>query len=186
MTDRARSIALAALRVYGAKGVRRATMTDVATEAAVTRQTVYNTFGSTDGVLQAAVRCYVDDLWQQIVDGWADCDTLEQKLDLLLHHFAIEPWDYLNSSPHAAELERGYNEAGRAALEEARLDFHGDVAALFEPWNDHLADQGTTPMAVAEFISAAIEGLKYNNETRDGMLLAVATLKASLLGLTKP
>ena len=42
MNDREKSIALAAIRTYQAKGVRRTTMSDIAKAAGVTRQTVYN------------------------------------------------------------------------------------------------------------------------------------------------
>lgn len=185
MTDRETSIAQAALHCYQAKGVRRTTMTDIAKAAGVTRQTVYNTFPNTDAVLRGAIRLYVGRLWDAIVQTWATCDTLDQKLDVLLQHFAIDSWEFLNSSPDAAELERGFNAAGKAELDAARLGFHGDIADLFRPWEAQLTRQGTTPMAVAEFISYAIEGIKSNTPTRDGMLLAVATLRASVLALVK-
>lgn len=183
MTDREISIAQAALRCYQAKGVRKTTMTDVAKAAGVTRQTVYNTFPNTDAVLRGAIRLYIGELWNQIVEAWQTCDTLDQKLDVLLQHFALDTWEFLNSSPEAAELERGFNAAGKAELDAARLGFHGDIADLFQPWADQLRQQGTTPLAVAEFISAAIEGIKHNNTTRDDMQVAVATLKASVLAL---
>ena len=116
MNDREKSIALAAIRTYQAKGVRRTTMSDIAKEAGVTRQTVYNCFANTDAVLRGAIRLFIGDLWARITEAWATCETLEQKMDILLQHFAIEPWDFLNSSAEAAQLEGGYNDAGRAEI----------------------------------------------------------------------
>ncbi len=185
MDKRKRKIAQAAIRVYGLKGVRRTTMSDIASEASVTRQTVYNTFPNTDAVLRGAIRLYIGDQWAAITKAWGACETLDDKLDVLLQRFAMDPWDFLNTSEAAAELERGFNAAGRAEIEEARLGFRGDIAALFAPWEDQLIAQGTSPLAVSDFISAAIEGIKYNNRTRDDMELAVATLKASVLALTR-
>ncbi len=184
MTDREKSIALAATRVYERYGVRRTTMSDIAKEAGVTRQTVYNVFPNTDAVLRGAIRLYVSTLWAKIVAGWETCETLDQKLDILLQHFAMEPWEFIRGSEEAAELEQGYNDAGHAEIEAARLGFRGDIAALFDPWEEKLIERGTSPLAVADFISAAIEGLKYNNKTRADMEVAVATLKASLIALT--
>jgi AcrR family transcriptional regulator len=184
MNDRETTIALAALRAYAKKGVRRTTMTDVAQEAGVTRQTVYNAFANTDGVLRAAVRAYVAHLWQAVQDGWENAESLEDKLDVLLQHFAVEPWEYLSSSETAAELEGGYNAAGRAELDAAREVFHQDIAALFAPCEAHLLASGSSPLAVAEYISAAVEGIKRNSQTRTQMLTAVSTLKASLLALS--
>ncbi len=184
MNEREINIAEAAIRAYERKGVRRTTMSDIAKEAGVTRQTVYNVFPNTDAVLRGAIRLFISGLWQRIVEEWETCDTLSQKLDILLQHFAIEPWEFLHSSEEAAQLERGYNAAGRAEIEGARLGFRGDIADLFEPWRDDLIRRGTNPLAVSDFISAAIEGIKYNNNSRADMHMAVATLKASLLALT--
>lgn len=184
MNDREISIAEAAIRAYLNKGVARTTMADVAREAGVSRQTVYNAFPNTDAVLRGAIRHYIAGLWADIQAAWETCESLDAKLDVVLQRFAMEPWDLLNSSAAAAELEGGYNAAGREEIALARLGFRGDIAALFQPWEAALTRQGTDPMAVADFISAAIEGIKYNSATRAEMELAVATLKASILALT--
>lgn len=183
MTDREKSIAEAAMRAYQARGVGRTTMTDIAREAGVSRQTVYNAYPNTDAMLRGAILHFIDGLWQGILLEWSACATLGDKLDAVLDHFALKPWEYLNSSDAAAELERGHNAVGRAAIAEARLGFRDDIASLFQPWADELAQQGTTPLAVSDYISAAIEGIKYNNHTREDMILAVATLKASVLAM---
>ena len=185
MNEREKKIAEAAIRTYSRLGVKHATMTEIAKEADVTRQTVYNTFPSTDAVLRAAIRYYIDVQWSKIHIGWRSCNTLGEKLDLLLHHFALEPWEYINSSPEAAEMERGYNEAGKAEVVTAREGFRDEVAQLFVPFKDVLAKKGTSPHAVADFIGAATEGIKYNNADRDSMIVAIATLKASLISLTE-
>ena len=185
MNDREKHIAEAAIQAYSQNGVRRTTMSDIARQADVTRQTVYNTFANTDEVLRAAIRLYIDTQWQKIHTTWRDCESLAEKLDVLLRHFALEPWEYVNSSAEAAELERGYNAAGRAEIEAARLGFRDEVAGLFAPFEDALREQGTSAHAVADFISAAIEGIKYNCTDREAMLVAISTLRAALLSLAK-
>ncbi|MEM6463903.1 MAG: TetR/AcrR family transcriptional regulator [Pseudomonadota bacterium] len=184
MNEREIRIADAAIRTYSTRGVRRTTMSDIAREADVTRQTVYNSFANTDEVLRAAIRLYVDRQWQKIRMAWDTRDSLDGKLDAVLQHFAIDPWDYVHSSEEAAELVGGYNEAGRAEIEAARRGFRNEIADLFVPFEEALIAQGTTPHAVADFISAAIEGIKYNYHDRDAMRLAVSTLKAAVLAMT--
>lgn len=185
MNEREQHIAEAAIRTYSRKGVKRATMSEIAKEANVTRQTVYNTFPGTDAVLRAAIRHYIDGQWRKIHGAWRSCHTLAEKLDVLLLHFALEPWEYVNGSAEAAELERGYNEAGKEEVEAARAGFRDEVAGLFTPFEASLKAQGTSPHAVADFISAAIEGIKYNNDDRASMLTAISTLRAALLSLAK-
>lgn len=185
MNEREKSIARAAMRAYQQKGVAKTTMTDVAREAGVSRQTVYNAFPNTDAVLRGAIRCYIEDLWQSVLTGWQACASLDEKLDVLLHHFALTPWEFLHSSPVAAELERGHNPAGHDEIAACRAIFREDIAALFTPWNDTLQRQGTSPLAVSDFISWSIEGLKYNSMAREDMMQSIATLKALVLALIK-
>ena len=183
MNDREKHIAEAAIRTYSRKGVKRATMSDIATEADVTRQTVYNTFPNTDAVFRAAIRLYIDTQWQKIRIQWQNCNRLEEKLDILLQHFALEPWEYVNSSEEAAELAGGYNAAGHAEIEAAREGFRDEVAAIFVPYEEALRLRGTNPHAVADFIGAATEGIKYNCNDREAMLIAISTLRAALLSV---
>lgn len=185
MNTREQTIARAAMRAYQAKGVARATMSDIAKQAGVSRQTVYNSFPSSDAMLHGAVICYIQDLWDQVQLLWRECDRLDAKLDVLLEQFALRPWEFLNSSPAAAELERGHNPAGRKAIVAAREIFRHDIAALFEPWQDGLHQQGTSPLALSDYISAAIEGIKYNNHTRADMESAITTLRASVLAMVQ-
>lgn len=185
MEDRKRKIAEAAIRVYSRQGVKRSTMSDIAAEAGVTRQTVYNAYPGTDAVLRAAISVYIDAQWRKIVDAWAQSEHLPDRLDSLFEHFALEPWEYVHGSTHTAELAGGYNAEGKAAVEEARLTFHGDIADLFEPHRKALQKRNVEPHDLAEFISAAIEGIKYNYHSRDDVLVAISVLKASLLALTQ-
>jgi len=183
MNDREQKIAEAAARIYSKLGVKRATMSIIAQEADVTRQTVYNAFPNTDAVLRAAIRLYIDTQWQQIRSEWQNCIRLDEKLDILLQHFALEPWEYVNSSPEAAELAGGYNAAGHAEIEAARVGFRDEVAAIFVPYEEALSVRETNPHAVADFIGAATEGIKYNCKDRGTMLIAISTLRAALLSL---
>ena len=185
MTEREASIARAAIRVYATKGVRRTTMTDIAQEAGVTRQTVYNAFPNTDEVLRAAIRLYIAGLWEKTHAAWQTSETLEAKLDVLFAQFVIDPWEFVHSSEEAAQLEQGYNDVGREEITAARAHFCDEVAPLFAPFEEALAQQGTSSRATAHYIKSAMEGIKYHSANREDLLVAIATLKASLLALTR-
>lgn len=160
-------------------------MADIAQEANVTRQTVYNSFPNTDEVLRAAIRLYIEDQWQKIKRAWIDCSDLGAQLDILFQHFAIEPWEFINSSAEAAELEHGYNEAGRAEVAASRLGFRKEVAAIFSPYESILQKRETSSLAVADMLGWAIEGIKHNSDNKATMMEAVSTLKAALIALTQ-
>jgi len=186
MNTRETSIAEAAIRVYSLKGVKRTTMSDIAKEAGVTRQTVYNAFPNTDEVLRAAIRLYIGQQWQTIQSGWQLTERLDERLDFLFQHFAIDTWEYVSSSGEAAELAGGYNAAGRAEIEQARQGFRDDIAALFEASRDQLGERGTSPEALSDLLSYAFEGIKSNCKTRTEVDETLAALKAAVLAVAAP
>lgn len=186
MNEREKSIAMAAIRVYTRNGVKRTTMTDIAREANVTRQTVYNAFHNTDAVLRAAIRLYVDQQWNMISEGWRKTDRLDEKLDVLFRHFIIDTWEVLNSTKEAAELAGGYNAEGRAEIDLARARYRDDIAALFDHAKDRLEAKGIDPHSVSDLISFSSEGIKFSGKTLPEVTAAVATLKALVLSLVEP
>ncbi|MCF2869495.1 TetR/AcrR family transcriptional regulator [Octadecabacter sp. G9-8] len=184
MSTREISIAQAAIHVYTQKGIRRTTMADVAKAANVTRQTVYNAFSNTDGVLRAAIRLFISQQWQKVCVGWEKAAGLDEKLDILFLHFAIETWEYIKLSDATADLVDGYNSVGRNEIEQAKDGFRGDIAALFEDARDTLKVRGSSPEALSDFISMSIEGIKFNSNTRADLDRGIATLKGSVLALS--
>ena len=60
MLDKQRTILTSAYNVFCRYGVKRATMNDIATEAGVARQTLYNTFNNKETIIQAIMLHYTE------------------------------------------------------------------------------------------------------------------------------
>lgn len=183
MTEQEQRIAAAAMRVYARYGVKRATMTDVAKEAEVVRQTLYNVFPTKDALLRAAIRVYVEGQWARIRAGWDQTDDLGDKLDILFEHMALAIWQLVHSSPDARELEGGYNAAGRAEVALLEAEMLARFEAMLAPYAPGFARHGLTPARIAAHLKIAIPGIKYGADNLAEARDLAATQKAFILAL---
>jgi len=177
-------IAEAALRVFARYGVKRATMNDVAQEADLVRQTLYNVFPNKDALLRGTIRFYADSLRQTVQAEWAGVETLSEKLDILFAHFVVSSWQMLHGSPDAQDLDRGVNAEGRAELLEVGKRTRDMLAGLFAPYDSRLSSAGSDHTLLADFVQNAMNGIKHEGEDLDHVQSLVATLKAAVLSLT--
>ena len=104
----------AAFAAFCRYGVKRSTMNDIATEAGVARQTLYNSFSNKDEVLRGLIRLYYERAISEIEAGFDSRPDLDARLDLLFEHIAINPYDMMSETPHAADIQDGFNTAGQS------------------------------------------------------------------------
>ena len=70
MDEREKPIVEAAIRVIMRYGVKRTTMNDIAGEAGIVRQTLYNVFQNKEDVLRATIRYVTETSINEIRAGW--------------------------------------------------------------------------------------------------------------------
>ena len=106
----------AAVLVFSRYGYKRATMNDIASEAGVARQTLYNAFSNKETILRAIIRQMTDETIIELEALGNRNGSLSEALDLLFEHIARKPYQALKSSPHADELIEGINGAAAEEL----------------------------------------------------------------------
>lgn len=185
MNESEKRIAAAALRVFARYGVKRATMADVAKEADVVRQSLYNVYSNKDALLRGAIRLYADDQWEKINAGWDQAGDLGEKLDILFEHFILETWNLMNSSPDAKELTHGYNAAGREEILLIEEQTIGNLEAILAPFAAAFAEHGETTASVADHLLVSISGIKYGATSLKQAAKLADTQKALILALAK-
>lgn len=186
MTEREKQIAAAALRVFSRYGVKRATMNDVAEEAGVVRQTLYNVFPNKDEVLRGTIRYFSQQQIDLVTAGWRPEAGLAGNLDLMFQHLVSDIWDAIQSSPDAAEFEQGFNEAGRAELEQVHDMWRKELAKLFVPYAETLTERGQSVPAFADYLHVSMIGLKYGAKTRPQLDALWVAHKAALIAFLAP
>lgn len=161
MENRERNILEAATRVFLRYGVKRTSMADIAAEADVARQTLYNIYSNKDDILRGSIRMYGEDALAAIQAGLPKLVSTSDKVDLVLREMTIKPYEILHSSPNAQDLIEGYNTAGRDEMEANYLAFEAQLARIFAPHSAELARKDLTPELLAELVRRSASAIKY-------------------------
>ena len=88
-SDTLERIVAAALGLIAERGLGNVSMSDVAREAGVARQTLYNHFEDIDAIVAAAVRAHNEVATRQLVDAVAVVDGAGEKLAQLARQVAL-------------------------------------------------------------------------------------------------
>ncbi len=184
MGKREQLILDAALSVFTRYGVRRTTMNDIASEAGIARQTLYNAYSSKDEVLKACI-CYTTDQSLSAIQAESTVsDSLGQQLDSLFQHKVIATFELLQATPDANDIINGFSEAGKQEIEQAGMRFRDWIEQQLIPYQTSISQHGLDCPQLADFIYATISGFKQDNISRSTLLDRLATLKALVMKIT--
>jgi len=173
----------AALRVVSRYGMRRTTMADVAREAGVSRQTLYDRFGDKDGVMAAAIGVMGAEICARLSAAFAEAPDLGAKIDAY-YRLAVWPvFDMMETLPDAADLERGFGPASQAASQEAEDE---KQALLAEMLRGALPPACPQPEDVAAFFEQATSRAKMSGVARPDLARFLAVLRAAVLAMARP
>ena len=185
MDKRERNIVDAAIAVFSRYGVKRTTMNDIASEAGIVRQTLYNVYANKDEVLRAAIRLHAERSLAAIETGCAEVPDLGDKLDVVFRHLVIGPFEQIRSTPHADEIVEGLNEAAREEIAAADERYRAAVEALLAPHEKQIRAAGLTLHQLSDMVQAAWAGFKRKARNKKHLTQLLAALKTSVLKLVE-
>ncbi len=93
MTEKEIHIIEAAFAVFLRYGAKRTSMNDIAQEAGIARQTLYNAFSNKDVVLRATIRLFTERAMVEIEKGLKSCESLGDQLDIVFEQLAVNRLD---------------------------------------------------------------------------------------------
>ncbi len=185
MTDKTHMIVSAAANMFARYGYSKTTMGDIANEAGVARQTVYNAFPGKEEILRAVVRQAGDETYSAVMASWADTDSIDDKLSAFHQYGPLKWFEAICAAPDLAELMDGLH---RAASEEmTALDLKWR-AALTEMLQTSLAARDGLPASIddiVDFFYSASLNAKHGVQDLAQLRSRLATIKLATLALLK-
>lgn len=166
--------ALDVLRLFATYGFRKASMSDIARAADLSRQSIYNQHGSKEAVLDWAVTTFLDDVTNSVIEGLrsATGDTS----DVLARSFQAWTGDYvplLRGTPHGAEIL----ETALSSVANAARDYEGEFAGALAAF---ILKRGVCPTETAAEDVAYVLGI-----ASKGLLLKSETSEAYAAGMSR-
>lgn len=179
MSDRQTQIINAALAVFSKYGVSKSTMNDIAQEAGISRQTLYNAYPGKEELLRASVRRTIETTFQEVDAAWAEETDLSLKLEKFFEIMPLRYYDMAHSSPEMKELLDGIHKVAAEEMEEAQKGWEHRFETLFgaQKGAENLGD----PKSFADFFFTTSINAKYNADVREVVESRLSHLKASVL-----
>lgn len=114
-------------------GVKRKGMSDIAQEAGVARQTLYNAFLNKDAVLSATIRLFMHRTPRRADAELVGCDDLPGQLSIVFEHLVRQPYAMAHSSPNAEDIIDGVGADSRKVIGECLEGFRIVFEKLLTP-----------------------------------------------------
>ncbi|MEM7300449.1 MAG: TetR/AcrR family transcriptional regulator [Pseudomonadota bacterium] len=184
MGNKEKNIVEAAIRTVSRYGVRRTTMSDIASEAGVSRQTLYASYSCKEQIMTACLRHMADEKHATIQCEWKNVTTLSEKLDIFFQYCVVEPFNMLKAMPDSEDLYSGFNAAAMAELERANQEKKGLLETLFS--DAAIAGQKVSTSDLAEMTVRASGSFKYEVGDEEHLKRLLDALKTSVLAALKP
>lgn len=160
MNDREKNILSAAERVFTRFGYKRASMSDVAEEAGISRQTLYKAFSSKEDILKTHIVVYTDMALVEIESGLAQTEGLAARLNLVLDKMVVVGFDMVRATPNAQDIIDGVNTATKEELEVSAGRFQAVIKDVLAPYDTALKETGTNAQDLAEYIQRSARAAK--------------------------
>lgn len=179
MDTRQTNILDAAMRVFSQRGVRKATMADVAEAADVSRQTLYNQYANKDELIRATIRDGIQRMRTEFEIA-AKGQDLGGVLDGYFNAGPIQFYDMFQAAPEAADMLEGFSAAAADVIAEADQQWRNDLARLIDPF---VGTSGFEPVEIADFIYSSAYSIKHNATDRDQLLRRLSMLKTAVVAM---
>lgn len=185
MSERNDQILKAAISVFSRYGVAKTTMNDIAAEAGVARQTVYNAFPGKTEILRAAVGQAMDEALDAIKAAWSDTDDLGERIDIYFAAGPIKWFDAVRATPELADLLEGVNTVACEELAAGKAQWVSYFAGEFEAAGLTSRSDETSIGSIVEFMYDASKAAKSDAADRDDLLARLTVVKLAVIALTE-
>lgn len=149
------------MRVFLRYGMARTTMSDVAQEAGISRQTLYAVFASKDDLMRGTIRFLANRTMAAIETDFARTQNLGERLDAVIRHIAIRSFELLHASPDADDIVSGFNAACKEELDTNSARYRTLIEQMLQPYHDNISAAGMTVLALADFIQKSTLTIKH-------------------------
>lgn len=158
-------------------------MNDIAREAGVARQTLYNAYSSKEAVLRATLRFGTDTTMAAIEARWREQKSLSDKLDTFFELGPLYWYDVVQSSPEAADLIDGINSIAQDELIEITKQSNARFEALIQAHTPKGTALYRQALEIADFVYSTSMNAKHSAANRSVLEARLNVLKLSILAL---
>ncbi|MBT0958067.1 TetR/AcrR family transcriptional regulator [Alphaproteobacteria bacterium KMM 3653] len=166
-------------------GFAKTTMIDIAREAGVSRQTLYNSYATKEEMISAVVLHEGEVTIADVEGRWEKAESLGEKLDIFFARVPLRWYDLIAGSPEAAELTDAVDGVAKAARNTVLERWAMVIEALLEESYPNMEGGPAVRAALAEFIFSTAMNAKRDAATRSVLERRLSVLKLCVLSIVE-
>ena len=184
MSDTKVKIIETAVTAFSRHGLRRVSMSDVAEQAHISRQTLYAHYKNKDELFLAAMEAAYASSLVDLKAAWGKAKNLSDVIDAYYEIAVFRPFEIMREHPDLKDLLRGASDQTAHMAKRVEAEKSALVGAQIAPYGAHLAALNSTPLAVGEYVVRTSSQLKFTTDDLDELKRYLNTLKSAVLAMT--
>ena len=183
MNENELNITRAATELFMRYGFSKTTIGDIASQAGVARQTVYNAFPGKDEILRAAIQLTAEENLRVVRAAWETPNSFEEKLVIFLELVPINWYEMISKAPDWAELLDGVHAAAAQVLNDAEQFWKSALKEMLTTEGAHSSTSSLPLDEIVEFFYSSSVNAKYGVRDIDHLKQRLTTIKIATLAL---
>lgn len=183
MSDKTNMIVTAAAQMFARYGYSKTTMGDIAAEAGVARQTVYNAFPGKEEILREVVRQAGEQTYTAVMDVWVHAGSVDEKLSAFHDHGPLKWFEAIRAAPDWAELMDGMHKAASEEMTALDVKWQAAITQMLEGEAAQGTIQAPLDPAVVDFFYSTSLNAKHGVDDIAKLRTRLSTIKAATLAL---
>ena len=186
MNEKNRIIVAAAANMFARYGYSKTTMGDIAAEAGVARQTVYNAFQGKEEILRAVVRQAGEDTFVAVMEVWSKAGSIEEKLTAFHDLGPIKWFEAIRAAPDWAELLDGLHKAASEEMADQDIKWRDALAEVLQAGASSGGAHASSHNDMVDFFYSTSMNAKHGAADIAQLRSRLATIRAATLALIGP
>lgn len=180
MNERETKIVETALQLFSHYGVKKTTMSEIATAAGVARQTLYNAYDCKEQLIYDAVEHHVRKSASLISQECTDVEDLGARLDIAFMHLSAKPCEMMLQMPHGEEILQILEGIDTKKKKNIMRICNEAIGTALEPFRDRLSLGPVDFEDLCEFVRMSFDQIRTKTEEREQICRSYAPLRRLL------
>ncbi len=182
LTDMEKKIIDSAVEAFLRYGARKTSMADIAEGAGVSRQTVYDQFGSKNDIIVTSIRYLTAQNLAGIRERLQSCATLAEQLGAYSEDI-VSSYQMLQASSDAQDLIGGHNESGKAEMRNTYAKHEALIAEILSPHAEQISRSSLSVEQYAHFYVTSAMAFKYSAQDEEDLDNLIESLVSTTLSM---
>ncbi|MCY3674756.1 MAG: helix-turn-helix domain containing protein [Paracoccaceae bacterium] len=183
MNERNVKIVETAVRLFAQYSVAKTSMAEIAAEAGVARQTVYNSFENKEDLIFAALLHYAGSTKNNIEQDCKGFTELGPRLDVLFKHMAVVPFEAMQKFPHLDEImiiADNLSEERKAMIKNTYKDA---IRHVLLPFESRIRNFKIEPESLYDLMKAMLTQIKREAKDEENLRQLFEPIRLLLINL---